>query len=182
MNMIKNTLVLILASMMMFSCGKTGKNEQNEHIHSPDQTMSDELHDHGNAETSNDNDNATQAYINLKNALVDTDAVAASEAAKNLAAIFHTSEFHEEATLADQIAASTDVEEQRSTFKTLSEKVYLLASGQKIEFSTLYKQYCPMAFNDQGAYWLSESKEIFNPYFGDKMLKCGRVEETLAKK
>jgi hypothetical protein len=40
---------------------------------------------------------------------------------------------------------------------------------------TIYKQYCPMAFSNTGAYWLSESKEIRNPYFGDKMLKCGRI-------
>ena len=43
----------------------------------------------------------------------------------------------------------------------------------------MYKQFCPMAFNDQGGYWLSNSKEVRNPYFGDKMLKCGMVKVTL---
>ena len=46
---------------------------------------------------------------------------------------------------------------------------------------TLYKQYCPMAFNDQGAYWLSKEEEVFNPYFGDLMLHCGYVQETISQ-
>ncbi|NJN26228.1 MAG: DUF3347 domain-containing protein [Cyclobacteriaceae bacterium] len=38
-----------------------------------------------------------------------------------------------------------------------------------------------MAFNDEGAFWLSKEEEIYNPYFGDKMLKCGRMEEKIIK-
>jgi len=41
----------------------------------------------------------------------------------------------------------------------------------------LYRQYCPMAFQNKGAYWLSSEKKIMNPYFGDKMLHCGVVKE-----
>jgi hypothetical protein len=36
-----------------------------------------------------------------------------------------------------------------------------------------------MAFNNTGGFWLSDSKTIRNPYFGDKMLTCGQVRETL---
>jgi hypothetical protein len=36
-----------------------------------------------------------------------------------------------------------------------------------------------MAFNNKGAYWISSSKDILNPYFGDKMLKCGRVDSEV---
>jgi Cu(I)/Ag(I) efflux system membrane fusion protein len=43
---------------------------------------------------------------------------------------------------------------------------------------TVYYQYCPMANSDQGAYWLSEIKEIKNPYFGEEMLSCGETRET----
>ena len=43
----------------------------------------------------------------------------------------------------------------------------------------LYYQYCPMAFNNKGAYWLSNEEAIRNPYFGDKMLKCGLVERDI---
>jgi len=71
------------------------------------------------------------------------------------------------------------VEEQRKAFKAISEKIYELASSDKLEFNTLYKQYCPMAFDNTGAFWLSDSKEILNPYFGEKMLKCASVKENI---
>lgn len=43
----------------------------------------------------------------------------------------------------------------------------------------IYIQYCPMAFNDTGAYWFASDKEIMNPYFGDVMLHCGEIKETI---
>jgi Cu(I)/Ag(I) efflux system membrane fusion protein len=42
-----------------------------------------------------------------------------------------------------------------------------------------YLVFCPMAFDDKGAYWISNEKEIRNPYFGDMMLKCGEVKKTI---
>lgn len=44
---------------------------------------------------------------------------------------------------------------------------------------TVYIQYCPMVNKDQGANWLSREKEIFNPYFGERMLKCGETRKTI---
>jgi Cu(I)/Ag(I) efflux system membrane fusion protein len=38
-----------------------------------------------------------------------------------------------------------------------------------------------MAFDDQGAFWLSESEKILNPYFGKAMRFCGEVTETYLK-
>ena len=38
-----------------------------------------------------------------------------------------------------------------------------------------------MANDDKGGYWLSIEKEIKNPYFGSKMLKCGEVKGTITK-
>lgn len=78
--------------------------------------------------------------------------------------------------------SANEIEQMRTTFKPLSEQMVALA----LEFgpfeSTLYVQHCPMADNDTGADWLSSGKEILNPYFGDKMLKCGIVKETLESK
>ncbi len=182
MNILKNTLIVAMASTMLFACGKSGNHVHHDQMTDDHEMAAENMHDHADMAAEASENDATQAYLNLKDAFVDTDATMAAKAAKELAGIFHTTGFHEEAKLADEISNSDDIEAQRATFKTLSEKVYALASEQKIEFDTLYKQYCPMAFNNQGAYWLSKSKEIFNPYFGDKMLKCGRVEETLAKK
>lgn len=43
----------------------------------------------------------------------------------------------------------------------------------------LYVDYCPMANNNKGAYWLSQIKEIQNPYLGQKMPHCGEVKKEL---
>lgn len=39
----------------------------------------------------------------------------------------------------------------------------------------VYELSCPMAFNNDGANWLSRSRQIKNPYFGSQMLECGTV-------
>ena len=40
---------------------------------------------------------------------------------------------------------------------------------------TLYQLFCPMYNNNKGGKWLSTSDKIKNPFYGSKMLKCGRV-------
>ncbi len=69
------------------------------------------------------------------------------------------------------------IEMKRSHFSIVSnnliESIDLFgADGEK----PLYLQFCPMAFNNKGAFWISSEKEIRNPYFGDKMLKCGEIK------
>ncbi|MGO3156422.1 MAG: DUF3347 domain-containing protein [Mesonia sp.] len=80
--------------------------------------------------------------------------------------------------LITRIANSSDLEEQRTTFSTLTKKMESFLSGN-IESGEIYKQFCPMAFNNKGGFWLATNKEIMNPYFGDKMLHCGSVKETI---
>ena len=43
----------------------------------------------------------------------------------------------------------------------------------------VYIQFCPMADNNKGAYWISLEKEVRNPYYGEAMLTCGEVNATL---
>lgn len=82
---------------------------------------------------------------------------------------------------AEHIAKKTgDIKHQREHFVTMSEDVYALAKafgGGR----TLYHAHCPMAKNNEGALWISETKEIKNPYFGSEMLECGTVEEVIQK-
>lgn len=170
------TLVFFYVSLMSCSSGKKEQAEMNEHDHMHEQPTDESVKAAGDA------DEVTEAYLALKDAFVATDAAKAAEVAKKLEEAFHNSNLHSEAEIAKSISQTDNVEEQRKIFKKLSERVYQLASEDKLAFNTLYKQYCPMAFNNTGAYWLSDSKAIRNPYFGDKMLKCGKVEETLAKK
>jgi Protein of unknown function (DUF3347) len=72
----------------------------------------------------------------------------------------------------------SDIKQQRVQFVTMSESVYELVKNFGAG-RPLYHDYCPMAREDQGAMWISEMKEIKNPYFGDQMLTCGTVEEVI---
>lgn len=78
-----------------------------------------------------------------------------------------------------EIASSGDIEIQRRAFSTLSDNLYKSIKAFGLGGKEAFYDYCPMAFDDEGAYWLSDEKEIKNPYFGDKMLTCGEVKETL---
>lgn len=77
------------------------------------------------------------------------------------------------------VAAKDDVEKQRIPFEKVSDAMYQLVSDAALKHAGIYRQYCPMAFNDKGAYWLSHEEHIRNPYFGKKMLTCGEVTDTL---
>ncbi len=71
---------------------------------------------------------------------------------------------------------SKDIEEQRDIFQILTVQVEDMIKKFGINEGTVYNQYCPMAFNNTGANWLSDVDEIKNPYFGDVMLECGEVK------
>lgn len=78
-----------------------------------------------------------------------------------------------------EIQASADIETQRKAFSTLSDNLYKSIKAYGLEGATAYYEFCPMAFDNQGAFWLSSEEKIRNPYFGDKMLTCGLVKEKL---
>ena len=75
-----------------------------------------------------------------------------------------------------------DIEAQRRQFSFLSNALINAIQAFGVEGTTLYIQYCPMAFNNEGADWVSDEEQILNPYFGDKMLKCGTVKGPLPSK
>jgi len=134
------------------------------------------------------------AYLELKNALVKDNSAGAAAAGTSLKAALTT--FNKTLLTADQKktfeAVEADVKEhaehigessgnikhQREHFEMLSNDIYDLAkalgSGQ-----VLYKDFCPMYNNGKGAYWLSETKDIQNPYYGKEMLTCGSIKEEL---
>lgn len=120
---------------------------------------------------------AIAAYLELKDALVESSIEKAQLAAKKVAE--YLSSNTNVTTQAELIATSDDINAQRAAFETLSVSLYdqLKVAGSS---TLLYKQHCPMAFDNKGAYWLSDKEEIRNPYFGDMMLKCGSVTETIA--
>lgn len=136
-------------------------------------------------------DKITNAYLDVKNALVTGDANAvklkAAELFKDLSAAPDKSlspaqqailKKYQVKLLFDSrhMSESTAIDHQREHFATLSQNMFSLLKDAKMNTFPVYQQYCPM----KKAYWLSESNEIKNPYFGDKMLDCGKVTETLA--
>ena len=135
-----------------------------------------------------------QNYLKVKDAFVASDAVQVKTEAVNLRntlkaidtkmlngpALNDWSNYSNNLESAlSEMAGSDDIEVQRTAFSTLSDNLYKSIKAYGLGSMTAYYEFCPMAFNDQGAYWLSDSKEIRNPYFGDKMLTCGRVTEEL---
>jgi hypothetical protein len=77
------------------------------------------------------------------------------------------------------IQESSDIEAQRKAFSILSDNLYKSAKAFGLGGKEAFYEFCPMAFNNEGAYWLSDQEQIKNPYFGDKMLTCGEVKEKL---
>ena len=76
------------------------------------------------------------------------------------------------------IVEASDIKEQRNHFKHLSSHlgsaIQLFGVNEKV-----YNQFCPMADNNKGAYWLSKEEKVSNPYFGDAMLTCGEVKQVI---
>lgn len=134
------------------------------------------------------------SYLKLKDALVASDSqTAKAEAASVLAAAeridlaglegeqeaFAEEKLEEVRQSASRIAEAGDVSAQRESLELLSEATFSLTKAFGATDQRLYYQHCPMANNNQGAYWLSSNQEIRNPYFGEQMLKCGSTEEVL---
>jgi hypothetical protein len=67
---------------------------------------------------------------------------------------------------------------QREHFEILSKDIYDLVKAFG-PGRVLYKDFCPMYNDGKGAFWLSETKEIANPYLGKSMPTCGNVQEEL---
>lgn len=80
------------------------------------------------------------------------------------------------------IISMQGIEMKRSHFELVSDHLTIAIKSLGIELKnkkSLYVQFCPMAFDNKGAFWLSADEEIRNPYFGDMMLKCGETKEII---
>lgn len=80
------------------------------------------------------------------------------------------------------LIAAPDIESKRKHFQVVSDGMFDLLRTIGYKGSIVYQQYCPMAFNNSGAAWLSNSTDIVNPYFGEKMLHCGDIRDSVAIK
>lgn len=136
--------------------------------------------------------NLTEKYLLLKEAFVQSDAKNVSSTIKDLIKSFEDIDMsllggNEHKYWMDlnkmikqnsqKILELDDLKEQRKQFVFLSDNLINAIKVFGINEGEIYVQFCPM-YND-GSYWLSKNKEILNPYFGKKMLKCGETKETI---
>ncbi len=81
---------------------------------------------------------------------------------------------------AEKISTLNDIDKQRSNFEMLSSSMINAVKAFGVDNDS-FVLFCPMASENEGAFWLSKETTIENPYFGEDMLTCGSVEDTIEK-
>lgn len=138
--------------------------------------------------------NVVAEYLQIKNALVNDNGNDAASGGKAMGAALsqlNTASFTDAqkktyTDMQDDLKENAEhigenagkIDHQREHFEMLSQDMYDIVKA----FNTgenLYKDYCPMYNNKKGAFWISETKEIKNPYLGKKMPTCGEVKEEI---
>lgn len=162
----KPIIYSLILTALVFSCSNA-KTEQADNSQQPKANT-----------TTGTQSNVISDYMALKDAFVQSDIQTVKSLALDLVKTLEVQNVKIEIIeAARSIASNEDLDQQRIAFKTVTDG--LIEEWQSNDAQTIYVQYCPMAFDNTGANWLSLSEEIRNPYFGDKMLTCGRVEKTL---
>ena len=187
-------------SMMNASGGKTTTGHEG-HL-GMDNKVSAENENHSNmnermkvsVEFQNQLKSVFNEYINLKNALVKDDSKSVVAESKklldNLSKVDmqllksdkthnHWMSIEKEIKMVTvSISKTLDLKEQRNHFKDLS--TYLTNAIEVFGINEkVYHQFCPMANNNKGAYWLSKEEKVINPYYGEAMLTCGEVKQII---
>lgn len=177
-------LAFTFAAVTLFAaCGNTQKPAEESH----------EGHNHGTAKTEatkgaavnvslkDDKLNAVYPhYIKLSTALIAADVAEAKVAAQAME--LGAKELGNGAALlalTSKISNAADIEVQRTAFAALSADFIEKVKASGVNTGEVYVEYCPMAMNDKGASWLSNEKDIKNPYYGASMLTCGELKETI---
>ncbi|MBK5193749.1 MAG: DUF3347 domain-containing protein [Flavobacteriaceae bacterium] len=199
-------VAIALTLLTVMSCKDTKKSDehmemdQNEMNHDGDENMDMDQNGMQNDEMMNRDQKTSKAtavlnsYLELKNALVADNTEVAATAGKTLLA--DLAKFDQSSIAGAQKQEVIDIIEdarehaehisensgkldhQREHFELLSNDVKDLIAITGTD-RVLYKTFCPMYNEGKGGIWLSETKEIKNPYFGSKMMKCGEIQEEI---
>ena len=188
----KALFITIVAAISLAACNSNNKSK--ETTATTNDTAQTEVQANTDLNSNNPVNDVVASYLQLKNALANDnskDAAAAGTEVQNAIKNADPASFSAEQKKvfadvkddaiehAEHIAANaSNIEHQREHFETLSKDLYdmvkVFGTGQ-----TLYQTHCPMYNNNKGANWLSETKEIKNPYLGSKMSTCGEVKEEI---
>jgi len=134
------------------------------------------------------------AYNDLKDALVASDSVASAKAAKVVLTALNKGDMSllkrpaahniwmtDKSLLKKQLnklVKSETLRQQRQVFLDVSKNMIHLVEGFGVNEKVMV-QFCPMANDFKGGYWLSLDPKIKNPYFGSKMLTCGSTKRII---
>jgi len=188
-----NISLTIVAISILFLSSCKDENKKESEVPISNKVNQEAAHAQGNAISNAEDEKAialVNRYLTLKEALVSDDNELASQSSKKLMEKIENFEMShysntEQAELQEILEEAMDhveqmsessIDIQREHFKALSKGVtdMLAITGTNTK---LYEQYCPMYNN--GSTWLSASKEIKNPYYGSKMLACGKVQQEI---
>lgn len=148
---------------------------------------------------------AMNAYFDMKAAFVDADTVKAKESCRKFVQLMDSipfdelkkdttgiyeiafNDFSNIRSNAESLLVQADITEMRKDFGMVSENLYPFLRTINYEGEKMYWQNCPMAFgDDKGANWISNTREIVNPYLGKNhpefkgsMLHCGEIKDTI---
>lgn len=163
--------------------GSNAETSNNDGEHSAHQHSAvTENHKDGDCDNRSDSNNEMiEKYFVMKNAFVSSKVDAIRESAEAIlkqiqqstnvdAASANKSDLEKSL---KEIITGENLSDQRKSFAEFNAHLSEYFEESSLPSIEMYYQYCPMAENNEGAYWFSEKQEIFNPYFGDAMLHCG---------
>jgi len=103
------------------------------------------------------------------------------EGLKADSALIETAKMNTESMAAEGegLLGETTMDNKRKSFYTLSEQMHDLMKLVQYHGQVVYQVHCPMAFNGEGANWLSNTAAIRNPYIPKKMITCGNIIDTI---
>ncbi len=190
----KHLIIIGIAAITFTACNQKNK-DNTEDVSTVTNTETSQTTSESAPNTANVSvKNILAGYLKMKDAFASDDDKAAAAAGDEMVIAF--SNFDKTKLSAEQSKVYADIENdarehaehigknagnikhQREHFEMLSKDMYQLVktfgAGQ-----TLYYDYCPMYNDGKGGKWLSQSKEISNPYMGKQMQSCGSVKEEI---
>ena len=127
-------------------------------------------------------DNLKKSKAALKELHAALDQIELMPLARDAQTAWNTSKTNLDKSIA-AIGSASDIKTAREGFAPLSEELAHLTRTFGAGVTTsIYRIKCPMAFKNRGATWLQNNRTVVNPYFGEMMLRCGSVIETIAHK
>jgi hypothetical protein len=200
-----NLIISVAIAAIGFTTCQNGNTKSTESRNAKNDSNPTATHTNPNETSGKENGETTaltikkivDAYLQLKNALVNDNSKDAASAGVSLGSelknLDKSSMTPEEKKVFEDVAEDAsmhsehigenagNIKHQREHFDMLSKDIYDLVKAFGSS-QLLYKDFCPMYNDKKGAFWLSETKDIKNPYYGKAMLTCGSVKEEIKQK